>query len=239
MQDHTITVTVLIPAYNEARTIVEVLRRVNAQHIPGVALEILVVDDGSSDGTTAELDKRPELYSRLIKRAKNGGKGAAVRDGLLAASGEYVLFQDADLEYDPADYQVLFAPMLSRNADVVVGSRLSGSPITRVHYFWHRVGNQALTLLFNLTNNTTFTDIYSCYVLFRRSLIDPQALGSSGWEQQAELLSKLARNADSMYEVPISYYGRAYDEGKKIRAIHALSVARTIVRERLLPSRTR
>jgi glycosyltransferase involved in cell wall biosynthesis len=229
-----IRVSVLVPAFNEERTIVQLLERVRAQHFPGVEIEIVVVDDGSKDATIALLERRPELYDRLIKREKNGGKGAAVRDALRAASGDYVLFQDADLEYDPNDYALLLSPVLRLDADVVLGSRLIASPVTRVHYFWHRVGNRALTLLFNLLNNTTFTDIYTCYVLFRRSLIAHDELSTSGWEQQAEILSRLARRAKSIYEVPISYFGRTYDEGKKIRAIHAAAVAETIVRERLL-----
>jgi glycosyltransferase involved in cell wall biosynthesis len=229
----TISATILIPAYNEARTIEALLERVKAQRLPGVTLEVVIVDDGSTDDTIERLEARPELYTKLIKRTKNGGKGAAVIDGLRAATGDYVLFQDADLEYDPGDYEKLFRPVLTHDADVVLGSRLVASPVTRVHYFWHRAGNRAITLLFNVLNNTTFTDIYTCYVLFRRSLVDPEALGSAGWEQQAEILTRLVRRAQAIFEVPISYYGRTYAEGKKIRAIHALAVARTIVRERL------
>lgn len=229
----TVTATVLIPSYNEAATIVALLERVNAQRIDGVRFEIIVIDDGSADGTGSLLAGRPELYTKLIRRPTNGGKGAAVVDGLRAATGEYVLFQDADLEYDPADYALLFRPVLTLDADVVLGSRLVASPVTRVHYFWHRLGNRTITLLFNVLNNTTFTDIYTCYMLFRRSLIDPDALGTSGWEQHAEILSRLVRRAKAIYEVPISYYGRTYDEGKKIRAIHTVDVVRTIVAERL------
>src|SRR4051812_49387391 len=164
-----IRASIIVPAYNEERTIIEILERVRAQQVPGIELEIVVVDDGSKDATIRLLDGRPDLYDRLIKREENGGKGAAVRDALQVASGEYVLFQDADLEYDPADYAQLFAPVLRLDADVVIGSRLIASPVTRVHYFWHKIGNHALTLLFNLLNNTTFTDIYTCYVLFRRT----------------------------------------------------------------------
>lgn len=213
--------------------IITLLERVRAQHIDGVHLQVVVVDDGSTDSTVTQLEGRPELYDLLIKREQNGGKGAAVRDALRAATGEYVLFQDADLEYDPADYEKLFGPVLTHDAEVVLGSRLVASPVTRVHYFWHKVGNHLLTLLFNVLNNTTFTDIYSCYVLFRKSLIDPEKLGTSGWEQHAEILSRLARRATSIYEVPISYFGRTYAEGKKIRGIDSISVAFTIVRERL------
>ncbi|HET8671106.1 MAG TPA: glycosyltransferase family 2 protein [Candidatus Saccharimonadales bacterium] len=230
-----VSATVLVPAYNEEQTIIRLLERVRAQSVDGVQFEVVVVDDASQDSTVSRLESRPDLYDHLIKRQQNGGKGAAVRDGLRKASSEYVLFQDADLEYDPADYARLFGPVLSHDADVVLGSRLVASPVTRVHYFWHKVGNSFLTLLFNVVHNTTFTDIYTCYVLFRKELIDPDKLGTSGWEQQAEILSRLARSAKSIYEVPISYFGRTYDEGKKIRPVHAIAVAFTIITERLKP----
>lgn len=230
-----VSVTVLVPVYNEEQTIIKLLERVRAQNVDGVELEIVVVDDASKDSTVSRLESRPDLYNQLIKRPKNGGKGAAVRDGLRQATGEYVLFQDADLEYDPADYVRLFGPVLSHDADVVLGSRLVASPVTRVHYFWHKVGNSCLTLLFNVMHNTTFTDIYTCYVLFRKELIETDELKTSGWEQHAEILSRLARTAKAIYEVPISYFGRTYQEGKKIRAVHAIAVARTIILERLRP----
>lgn len=231
-----VIVSIVIPAYNEERTIIGILERVKAQQVAGVTFEVIVVDDGSRDATVRLVESRPDLGVKLIKRARNGGKGAAVRDALLAATGEFVLFQDADLEYDPAEYQKLLGPVLHHEADVVLGSRLVASPVTRVHYFWNRVGNRSLTLLFNLFHNTTFTDIYTCYVLFRRSLINPHELKSFGWEQQAEILSLLARRAKSMFEVPISYFGRTYEEGKKIRAIHALGVGWTIVSVRFRPA---
>jgi glycosyltransferase involved in cell wall biosynthesis len=230
-----VSATVLVPAYNEEQTIIKLLERVRAQNIAGVELEVVVVDDASQDSTVSCLEGRPDLYDHLVKRKQNGGKGAAVRDGLRHATGEYVLFQDADLEYDPSDYVRLFGPVLTHDADVVLGSRLVASPVTRVHYFWHKVGNSFLTLLFNVMHNTTFTDIYTCYVLFRKELIAPDELATSGWEQHAEILSRLARSAKSIYEVPISYFGRTYEEGKKIRAVHAIGVARTIIIERLRP----
>ena len=228
------TVTVLIPAYNEEATIVELLRRVNAQSVEGVEFEIVVIDDGSADRTVELLESNPGLYTTLIKQPRNGGKGAAVLAGLGAATGEFVLFQDADLEYDPADYVRLLAPVIQFDADVVMGSRLSGSPITRVSYFWHRIGNRVITLLFNVLNNTTFTDIYSCYLLYRRGLVDADRLTTTGWEQHAEILTQAVGRARSMFEVPISYYGRTYDEGKKIKAHHIAAVIWTIIAKRLV-----
>lgn len=228
-----ITLTVLIPAYNEAKTILEILRRVRAQKIDGVAFEVLIVDDGSTDGTAALLEANADLYTRLIRKP-NGGKGSAVRAGLAAATGDYVIFQDADLEYDPADYAKMLLPVLRFDADVVMGSRLVAPEYTRVFYFWHKVGNRLITLLFNMLNNTTFTDVYTCYLLYRRSCLDPAALETDGWEQHAEILSRLVAAPRVMYEVQISYHGRTYEEGKKIRAHHVIPVIWTMIKRRFL-----
>jgi glycosyltransferase involved in cell wall biosynthesis len=225
----TTMVSVVIPAYNEERTILQVLKKVADQRLNGVTLETIVIDDGSKDRTVELLEQNPHLYSKLIKQPRNGGKGAAVRAGLTAASGTYILFQDADLEYDPADYGRLLMPALNFNADIVMGSRITAPPCTRVAYFWHKVGNRFLTFVFNVLNNTTFTDIYSCYLVYRKSLIRPEELKTNGWEQQAEILSLAVRRGKVYYEVPISYFGRTYDEGKKIRARHIIAVIKTIL----------
>lgn len=225
-------ISIIIPVYNESGTIIEILERVAAQQVSGCELEVVVIDDGSRDATPSLLAGRPDLYAKFIQRSKNGGKGAAVKDGLNAATGDYILFQDADLEYDPADYGKLLEPVVRFDADVVMGSRLVASPITRVSYFWHRVGNRFITLFFNVLNNSTFTDIYTCYLLYRRSLVDPQKLVTMGWDQHAEILSLAVRNARAMYEVPVSYYGRTYAEGKKIRAAHIFAILRTIAVKR-------
>jgi glycosyltransferase involved in cell wall biosynthesis len=226
-------VTVIVPAYNEERTILELLRRVRAQSLPGIELEIVVIDDGSKDRTVALLEANVGLYDKLVRQPRNSGKGAAVRAGLAHATGEFVLFQDADLEYDPADYHKLMEPVIRFNADVVIGSRMLASPWTRVHYFWHKQGNQLLTLIFNFLFNTTFTDTYSCYLLYRRSLLDHNELQSNGWEQHAEILSRVVPRAEASYEVAVSYAGRTYEQGKKIRAHHALAVLRMILKRRL------
>jgi glycosyltransferase involved in cell wall biosynthesis len=225
--------TVLVPAYNEEATILTVLERVNAKAIADVTLEVIVVDDGSSDGTAALLEANPSLYAKFVKLPRNGGKGAAVRAGLREATGDYVVFQDADLEYDPADYAKLLEPVRRFDADVVMGSRMLAPEFTRVHYFWHKRGNEFLTFIFNLVNNTTFTDTYTCYLLYRRSLLEPSELESDGWEQHAEILSRLVRRAKAIYEVPVTYAGRTYAEGKKIRASHALDVIGMILRRRI------
>ncbi len=228
-----IQLSVLVPAYNEEATIIELLGKVAKQKINGVTIEVLVIDDGSTDGTVALLEKNPTLYTSLIKQPRNGGKGAAVKAGLRKAGGDYILFQDADLEYDPAEYEKLLKPVLEFNADIVMGSRLVASPCTRVSYFWHKAGNRLITFIFNLFNNTTFTDVYSCYLLYRRDLVDVEELVTEGWEQQAEILSRAVARAKSMFEVPISYYGRTYSEGKKIKAYHAVAVIWTIFVRRL------
>jgi glycosyltransferase involved in cell wall biosynthesis len=232
-----IDLTILIPVYNEEATILEILGHVAEQKIDDVRIQVLVVDDGSTDRTVELLEQNPDLYAMLIKRPHNGGKGAAVRAGLKEANGDYVLFQDADMEYDPAEYAKLLMPVLKFDADIVMGSRLVASPCTRVSYFWHKFGNRLITFIFNILNNTTFTDIYSCYLLYRRELVDPTDLRTVGWEQQAEILSKAVGKAVSrpggMYEVPVNYYGRTYAEGKKIKAYHAAAVIWTIVFGRL------
>lgn len=226
--DRSVHLSVIIPCYNEEATILDVLERVRAQHVPSVEIQIVVVDDGSSDRTPALLAAHPDLYDVLVTQRSNRGKGAAVRAGLAAASGSYVLFQDADLEYSPSDYPKLLMPVLEYDADIVMGSRLGAAPCTRVAYFWHSMGNRAITLLFNLFHNTTFTDIYSCFLLMRRSLLDGVDLDVDGWAQQAEILGKIVPRARRVYEVPISYFGRTYEEGKKIRWYHVVEVFETI-----------
>ncbi|MBL79371.1 MAG: glycosyltransferase [Nitrosomonadaceae bacterium] len=223
-------VSVIVPVYNEERTIIQVLESISRQSIDGVELEVIVVDDGSFDNTPRLLEEHPDLYTKYIRQNQNSGKGGAVREGLKNSSGDYILFQDADVEYNPDDYASLLKPIILFEADLVIGSRFSAPQYTRVAYFWHRIGNQIITVLFNIINNLTFTDIYSCYVVFKREYITPENLITNGWEQQAELLAKLARKANNIYEVPISYRGRKYGEGKKIRAHHAISIIYAIIR---------
>lgn len=229
-----IIVSILIPAYNEEATILSLLTAVNAQSIEGVEFEVIVIDDGSQDSTVELVEANPGLYSKFIKQASNGGKGAAVKAGMKHATGDYILFQDADLEYDPADYKQVMLPVLKFDADVVMGSRFLAPQFVRVSYFWHKVGNYLITFVFNLFNNTTFTDVYSCYLMYRRTLLDPDQIQTQGWEQHAEILSKAIAAGKTFYEVPISFQGRTYEEGKKIRAHHALPVIWTIIKRRLL-----
>lgn len=228
-----INLSIIMPAYNEEKTIIEILKKVSEVKIDGVNKEVIVIDDCSTDNTLNLLRNNKNLYDQLIESNENCGKGASVKKGLLKANGDYILFQDADLEYDPKDYIKLLEPILRFNADLVVGSRLVASQLTRVYYFWHKVGNKFITFLFNFMNNTTFTDIYSCYLVFRSELINPNKLSTLGWEQQAEILSKVVSRSNSFYEVPVNYYGRTYKEGKKIRPLDAIPVLITIILKRI------
>ena len=223
-----ITLSIIIPAYNEQDTILKVLKEIKLQSIKAVSFEVIVIDDCSTDKTRTLLENNPDLYTSLVKLEKNSGKGAAVIAGLELASGEFVLFQDADLEYSPNEYEGLLLPVRKFNADLVMSSRFVAPEYTRVAYFWNKVGNRLITFIFNILNNTTFTDIYSCYMLLRRDLITAKKLKRMGWSQHAEILSIARKKAKVIYEVPISYHGRSVAEGKKIRPYHIISVFWTI-----------
>tara|TARA_B100001540_G_scaffold296007_1_gene297320 strand:+ start:11 stop:700 length:690 start_codon:yes stop_codon:yes gene_type:complete len=226
-------ISVIIPTFNEENTIIELLKRVKKQSDEGSNLEVIVVDDCSTDNSKKLLTENPDLYNKLILLNKNLGKGGAVREGLLNATGEYILFQDADLEYNPKDYKKIFNIIHEHKADVIIGSRFLSPEYTRVHYFYHKVGNRVITFLFNLLYNTTFTDIYSCYLSFKRELIQPNNLKSNSWSQQAEILATAVKSSSIYYEVPISYSGRSFEDGKKIKARHTLSVFWMIIKKRL------
>jgi len=227
-----IQVSIIVPVYNEEKTVIKVLEQVQKQKISAVSFEVIVVDDGSKDQSVPLLQSKPDLYSKLVCLPLNQGKGAAVKAGLECAIGEYVLFQDADLEYNPADYEQLLKPILQHGADLVVGSRMLESSHVQSSYWVNKLGNQFLTAVFNLLFRTTFTDVYSCYLVYRKSLIDHNALKAKGWEQHAEILSKCIKKNPKHYEVSISYHGRTYDEGKKIRPYHVFSVLWTMIKER-------
>jgi glycosyltransferase involved in cell wall biosynthesis len=230
-------ISVIIPAFNEHATIIDLLREVRKQSVDDVEFEVIVIDDGSTDNTVALLEANPSLYDKLVKQPKNGGKGAAVTAGLKIATGDYILFQDADLEYSPSCYAALIYPVKAFGAEIVMGSRFITTQFIRVQYFWHKIGNMLITLLFNVLFNTTFTDIYTCYLLYKRNLLKPDELVSHGWEQHAEILCRTVLRAKIIYEVPVSYHGRSYEEGKKIRARHVIPVIFMIIRRRLLKAR--
>jgi glycosyltransferase involved in cell wall biosynthesis len=208
-------ISVVIPCYNERETVEEIVAAVRAAPVEN--LEIIVVDDGSTDGTSDLLRKKVEpVVDRVIYHDVNRGKGAALRSGFAACSGEVVLIQDADLEYSPDDYPVLLGPILSGKADIVFGSRFMGGRPHRVVYFWHMIGNKLLTLLSNMCTNVNLTDIETCYKAFRRSVIEQLELREDRFGFEAELTAKVAKARCRIYEVGISYDGRTYAEGKKI-----------------------
>lgn len=206
--------SVIVPAYNEAATVETALKRIREVQL---RLEIIVVNDASTDGTREILGQLEEqrLVDKVLHHEKNRGKGAAIRTGVAAASGDVVVVQDADLEYDPQDLPALLLPIRSRQADAVYGSRFQGGP-HRVLYFWHYVGNRVLTLLSNMFTNLNLTDLETCYKLVRTDLMKKLPLSSNRFGFEVEITARLAQARARIWEIPISYSGRTYAEGKKI-----------------------
>ncbi len=206
--------SIVIPVFNEKKTIKELIRRVQDVET-GLEKEIIIVDDGSSDGTRQILEKFNNSDIKVLCHTKNRGKGAALQTGFSTVTGDIILIQDADLEYDPRDYPKLLEPILDGRADAVYGSRFLGGP-HRVLFFWHYVGNKFLTTLSNMLSNLNLSDIETCYKVFRRELIDKIVLKSKRFGFEPEITIKIAKMKCRIYEVPISYSGRDYSEGKKI-----------------------
>ncbi len=224
--------SVIMPVYNERRTIREIVARVQAVDLAGLERELVIVDDGSEDGTRevlADLDGRDGV--RVFLQPRNFGKGAAVARGVGEASGDVLIIQDADLEYDPAEYPLLLDPIRRGNADVVFGSRFLGTPRGhRVLYFWHAVGNQMLTLLSNMFSGLNLTDMETCYKAMTREVAKRLDLRSERFGIEPEITCKVARLRARVYEVPISYNGRTYAEGKKVGFKDALQAVWVILR---------
>jgi glycosyltransferase involved in cell wall biosynthesis len=221
--------SIVIPAYNEENFLPEVLRRVKEAPYDK---EIIVVDDASSDGTRRFLEGLEDDGIKVILHQKNAGKGAAVRSGIAIATGEVIVIQDADLEYDPKDYPVLLAPILEGKADVVYGSRFLGGP-HRVFYFRHYVGNKIVTLLSNIFSDLNLTDMETGYKAFAREALDGITIESNRFGFEPEITAKVARKGCRVYEVPISYHGRSYREGKKITWKDGVKALFTIVKYNL------
>jgi glycosyltransferase involved in cell wall biosynthesis len=208
------TLSVLIPVYNEKATVSELLRRVRAVDLP-VDKEIVLVDDGSTDGTRDILKAIPKDQAKVVFHERNQGKAAAVRTAIKEASGDFLIIQDADLEYDPVDYPALLTPLLDGRADVVYGSRFLGGP-HRVLLFWHYFGNKLFTLLTNIIYDVNLTDMGTCYKAFEAKALKAMPLSAERFGIEAELTAKVCKRGLRLYEVPISYSGRTYAEGKKI-----------------------
>lgn len=224
-----LTVAVVIPVYNERDTIGEVLRRVYASPVTN---EVVVVDDASTDGTGERLaELQPQRGFTHLTHARNQGKGAALRTGFAAVKSDVIIIQDADLEYDPHDYPALVEPIFEEKADVVYGSRFLGGP-HRVLYYWHYVGNRMLTTLSNMLTNLNLSDMEVGYKVFRRDILDVFQITSNRFTFEPEFTAKVARHRLRVFELPISYSGRTYEEGKKIGWRDGVQAIIAIVRYR-------
>lgn len=215
MKDKPQSVSIIIPVYNEKDTLKEIVSRVDKAPVLGLKKEIILIDDASKDGSR-EIAKQYEKKHRVLYHQKNQGKGASVRDGFKESSGDIIIIQDADLEYDPSEYELLLRPIVEGKADVVYGSRFKGVGPHRVNYYWHYVGNKFLTMLTNMFSNLNLTDVETCYKVFLRSAIQGLTFTTDRFGLDTELTIKLAKAERVFYEVGITYYGRSYAEGKKI-----------------------
>lgn len=227
MELQKINLSIIIPIYNEEKTILELLKKIVILE-KKCELEIIIVNDGSSDKSKQIIENNKKFYSKFVNLKKNRGKGKAIIEGLKKSSGDYVIIQDADLEYDPKDIILFLDKVKSFNYDLVMGSRFIGTQRSVLH-FWHMIGNKFITLLFNFLNNTTFTDIYCCYCMFKRGLIDANNLKAFGWGQQAEILTYAINKNSKLFEIAVNYNARNYEDGKKIRYYDVFSVIYWII----------
>ena len=229
MSEKKILLSIIVPLYNEEKTLLEILNNLYKLKDHQENIQIIVVNDGSTDRSQEILDRNKNLYDEIIINSTNNGKGNAVRKGLEVSRGEYVTFQDADLEYDPMDFLKFINLINKFSPDLIIGSRFNYADYTRSHYVFNKIGNKFLTFLFNIFYNTTFTDIYSCYACFKKNLLNGEKIKTNGFEQHAEILTKVIKNGKKYYEVPINYNGRSHEEGKKIKFYHIFLVIFQII----------
>ena len=216
--------SIIVPVFNEEKTILEILKNLKDLNFTNFKKEIIIVDDGSTDNTKRILNENKEMYDSLYSNDLNKGKGAAVILGLKNCNGTYAVIQDADLEYDPQDL-IKFEKVFQKfDADGIIGSRFSYDKYTRSHSILNKFANFLLTLFFNILYNTTFTDIYSCYFAFKKNLLNIDNLKVDGFAQHAEILTSVIKKGTKFYEVPINYDGRSFEEGKKIKFYHFVPV---------------
>ena len=226
--------SIIIPVYNEEKTIFQILNKINNLKSENYLTEVIVVNDCSVDKTSKILSENTNLYNKLINNAQNQGKGFSIKAGLQEASGKYIIFQDADLEYDPIEFHNFMKMFLNFDADLIIGSRMKFKNYSRSHNILNLLGNKIITFSFNILNNCTFSDIYTCYIAFRKDLLDPNELKTNGFEQQAEILSKIIKKSKKNYEIPIDYNGRTFGEGKKIKWYHIFSVVYQIIKNKFI-----
>jgi len=225
-------ISIIIPCYNEVNTIEDIINAVRKIHYDNK--EIILIDDFSNDGTRELIRKGIETkVDKVIYHNKNMGKGAAIRSGIKTVTGDIVVIQDADLEYDPEEIHKIIGPILNGRADVVYGSRFVGATPHRVLYFWHLIGNKLLTILSNMFTNITLTDMETCYKAFKREIIQSITIEENRFGFEPEITAKVAKMNCRIYEVGISYYGRTYEEGKKIMWIDGISALRCIIKYNL------